>query len=63
MFEIAASNLKKARTQRDPNTPQLPVSLKEGDTVLIKNHTAGPFDRKYVRDSRVVKIHGHQVEL
>ena len=63
MFEIAVSNLKKARTWRDPNTPQLPVSLKEGDTVLIKNHTAGPFDRKYVRDFRVVKIHGHQVEL
>ena len=36
MFEIAATNLKKAHSKRDPITPQLPTKLKEGDRVLIK---------------------------
>ena len=37
MFEIAATNLKKACSKKDPITPQLPTKLKEGDRVLIKN--------------------------
>ena len=43
--------------------PQLSVSLQNGDCVLIKNHTAGPFDPKYVGDFRVVKVIGNQVKL
>ena len=43
--------------------PPLPVSLQNGDCVLIKNHTAGPFDPKYVGDFRVVKVTGNQVKL
>ena len=30
---------------------------------MIKNHTAGPFDPKYIGDYRVVAIRGQQVEL
>ena len=56
MFEIAATNLKKAHSKRDPITPQLPTKLKEGDRVLIKNCTAGPFDPKYVGDYRIVNL-------
>ena len=63
MFEIAATNLKKAHSKRDPITPQLATKLKEGDRVLIKNQIAGPFDPTYVDDYRVVRLKGNQVEL
>ena len=63
MLEIAATNLKKAHSKRGPITPQLPTKLKEGDRVLIKNQTAGPFDPKYVGDYRIVSLKGNQVEL
>ena len=63
MFEIAATNLKKAHIKRDSITPQLPTELKESDGVLIKNQTAGPFDPKYVGDYRIVCLKGNQVEL
>ena len=31
--------------------------------VLVKNHTAGPFDPKYVNPSKDLAIRGNQVEL
>ena len=34
-----------------------------GDMVLIKNHTTGPFDPKYVGDFRIVSFKGNQVKL
>ena len=43
--------------------PQLLVSLQNGDCALIKSHTAGLFDPKYVGDFRVVKVIGNQVKL
>ena len=63
MFEIAATNLKKACSRRDPSTPQLPIQLKEGDRVLIKNQTAGPFDPKYIGNYRIVSLKGNQVKI
>ena len=48
MFEIAASNLKMVREKGDPENNPLPTKLKPGDTVLVQNHTKGPFDPKYV---------------
>ena len=63
MFEIAATKLKKAHSRRGPNTPQLPVQLKEGDRVLIKNQTAGPFDPKYIGNYRIVSLKGNQVKI
>ena len=63
MLEITATKLKKACSKRDPITPQLPTKLKEGDRVLIKNQTAGPFNPKYVGNYRIVSLKGNQVEL
>ena len=50
LYETEATNLKIARNKRDPKMQDLPTPLKEGDTVMIKNHTIGPFDPKYIRD-------------
>ena len=55
IFHIAAENLQRARTCCDATQPkQLPHHFTDSDTVLIKNHTARPFDPKYIRDYRIV---------
>ena len=59
MFEIAASNLKIAREKGHPENKLLPTKLQPGDTVLVQNHTKGPFDPKYVGDYQVVGIKGN----
>ena len=41
----------------------LPPKLQPGDTVLVQNHTRGPFDPKYVGDYCVVSLKGNQVEV
>ena len=63
MFEIAATNLKMAREKDDPENNPLPTKLQPGDTVLVQNHTKGPFDPKYMGDYQVVAITGNQVEI
>ena len=64
MFHIATENLRHAHLCHDSTLPkQLPHQFTEGDTVLIKNHTAGPFDPEYVGDYRIVSFQGNQVEL
>ena len=50
MLEIAATNLKITRERGDPKSNPLPTKLQPGDTVLVQNHTNGPFDPKYVGD-------------
>ena len=50
MFEIAATNLKMARKKGDLENNPLATKLQHGDTVLVQNHTKGPFDPKYVGD-------------
>ena len=42
---------------------QLPHHFTEGDTVLIKIHTAGPFDPRYIGDYCIVSFRGNQVKL
>ena len=37
--------------------------MQPGDTVLVQNHTKGPFDPKYVGDYQVVAVRGNQVEI
>ena len=56
LYETVATNLKIARSKRDPRNQDLPTSLNEGDTVMIKNQMAGPFDPKYIGDYRVVAL-------
>ena len=50
IFEIAATNLKMARERGDPENNPLPTKLQPRYTVLVQNHTKGPFDPKYVGD-------------
>ena len=63
MFEIATTTLKKAREKKDPENDPKHVQLQPGDTVLVQNHTKGPFDPKYIGDYRVVSIKGNQIEV
>ena len=63
MFEIAATNLKMAQERGDPKDSPLPSKLQPGDTVLVQNHTKGPFDPKYIGDYCVVSLKGNQVEV
>ena len=49
--------------RRDPENDPKPIKLQPGDTVLVQNHTKGPFDPKYVGDYHVVSIKGNQVEV
>ena len=63
MYEIAATNLKMAREKRDPPKDSKPIHLQPGDTVLVQNHTKGPFDPKYIGDYHVVSIKGNQIEV
>ena len=63
MFEIAATNLKIAREKRDPMKDPKPIQLQPGDTVLVQNHTKGPFDLKYIGDYHVVLIKGNQIKV
>ena len=63
MFEIASTNVRIAREKGDPESNLLPTKLQPGDTVLIQNHTKGPFDPKYVGDYQEVAIKGNQIEI
>ena len=47
MYQLVAENLQKARKRIAPaNFPQL-TKLKTEDSVMIKDHTAGPFEPVY----------------
>ena len=63
LYEIVATNLKLAREKGDAPERSNPTTLQPGDTVLVQNHTKGPFDPKYVGDYRVVSLRGNQVEI
>ena len=63
MFEIAATNLKLAQKRGDPKDNPLCTKLQPGDTVLVQNHTRGPFNPKYLGDYHVVALRGNQVEV
>ena len=64
MYQIATENLHRSRAHHDSTLPKhLPHHFTEGDTVLIKNHTASPFDPHYIGDYRIVSFKGNQVEL
>ena len=63
MFEIATTNLKLAQEKIDPEDDPKPVQLQPGDTVLVQNHSKGPFEPKYIGDYHVVLIKGNRVEV
>ena len=63
MYQLVTENLQKARKRMTSvNFPQ-PNKLKAEDSVMIKDHTAGPFDSVYKRNYRIVAIKGNQVEV
>ena len=61
--EIAATNLRISREKAGPENKHLPTKLQPRDTVLIQNHTKGPFDPNYIGDYRVVAILGNGVKI
>ena len=62
-YEIVAQNLKTAHTKITDNVNPVPTKLKEGDLVLIKDHTAKAFQPHYVSNYRIVYFNGNQVEV
>ena len=56
-------NLKIVQAKVMDNTNLVDTKLKEGDLVLIKDHTAKAFQPHYVGNYRVVSFKGNQVEV
>ena len=62
IYQLVVTNLKTAREKRQPSTI-IDSKLKEGDLVLIKDHTAKAFKPRFKGDFRVIKQKGNQVEI
>ena len=60
---MVAQNLKTAHAKVTDNVNPIPTKLKEGDLVLIKDHTAKSFQPHYVGNYRIVSFKGNQVEV
>ena len=56
LYEIVATNLKLAWERGDLQNQPPPTKLQPGDTVVIQNHTKGPFDPKYIGDYSIVSL-------
>ena len=63
IYEVVVQNLKIARTKVMDNVNPVPTKLKEGDLVLIKDHTAKAFQPHYVDNYRIASFKGNQVEV
>ena len=62
IYQLVVTNLKLAREKRQPNV-HLDPKLKEGDLVLVKDHTAKAFQPRFKGNYRVVSQKGNQVEI
>ena len=62
MYQLVVTNLKFAREKRQPKT-HVESKLKEGDLVLVKDHTAKPFQPRFKGNFRVIAQRGNQVEV
>ena len=63
IYEVVAQNLKTAHAKIMDNVNPVPTKLKEGDLVLIRDHTAKSFQPRYVGNYRIVSFKGNQVEI
>ena len=63
IYEVVAQNLKMSCAKITDNVNPVPIKLKEGDLVLIKDHTAKAFQPHYVGNYRIVSFKGNQVEV
>ena len=63
IYQLVAENLQKTRKRMAPaNFPQT-NKLKTEDSIMIKDHTVGPFEPVYKGNYLVVAIKGNQVEI
>ena len=62
IYQLVVTNLKLAHEKRQPNQ-YIDPKLKEGDLVLVKDHTAKPFQPRFKGNYRVVSQKGNQVEI
>ena len=62
MYQLVVTNLKYAREKRQPRT-YVESKLKEGDFMLVKDHTAKPFQPRFKGNFRVIAQKGNQVEV
>ena len=62
IYQLVVTNLKIAHEKRQLSLIVDP-KLKEGDLVLIKNHTAKAFQPRFKGNFRVIKQKGNQVEI
>ena len=63
IYEVVAQNLKMVHAKIMDNVNPVPTKLKEGDLVLIKDHTAKAFQPHYGGNYRIVSFKGNQVEV
>ena len=63
IYGMMAQNLKLACAKIADSVDPVPTGLKEGDLVLIKDHTAKAFWPRYVGNCRIVSFKGNQVEV
>ena len=63
IYEVVAQNLKIAWAKIMNNISPVPTKLKEGDLVLIKDHTPKVFQPHYVGNYRIVSFKENQVEV
>ena len=63
IYEVVAQNLKTAHAKIMDNVNPVPTKLKEGDLVLIKDHSAKVFQPRYIGNYRIVSFKGNQVEV
>ena len=62
MYQLVVTNLKYAREKRQPKT-HVESKLKEGDLVLVKDHTAKSFQPRFKGNFMVIAQKGNQVEV
>ena len=62
IYQLVVTNLKYAREKRQPKI-HVESKLKEGDLVLVKDHTAKPFQPRFKGNFRVIVQKGNQVEV
>ena len=62
IYQLVVTNLKLALEKRQPNLYVDP-KLKEGDLVLVKDHTTKAFQPRFKGNYRVVSLKDNQVEI
>ena len=67
IYQVVAQQLLNSREQymkKHHNQKPVESPVKQGDLILMVNHTAKAFNPKYKKGTyRVVKVHGNQVDI